>query len=94
MHAEPGDEGPRPVEVAVVEGELERVVVVDVEDPGSELEYGATDEEEQAEPARAGWPASAAGGQANSLGMTDHSLASSTGTSANPNRTWVPWLTR
>ena len=34
------------------------------------------------------------GGQANSLGMTDHSLASSTGTSANPSRTWVPWLTR
>ena len=50
VHDEAGDEGPRPVEVPVVEGELERVVVVDVEDPGRELEHGAADEEEQAEP--------------------------------------------
>lgn len=35
-----------------------------------------------------------AGGQANSLGMTDHSLASSIGTSVSPPTTCAPWVTR
>ncbi|MFC7590807.1 hypothetical protein ACFQYP_49350 [Nonomuraea antimicrobica] len=35
-----------------------------------------------------------AGGQENSLGMTDHSLARSIGTSVNPPMTCTPWVTR
>ena len=34
------------------------------------------------------------GGHSNSFGATDHSLASTTGTSASPSSTCRPWLTR
>ena len=34
------------------------------------------------------------GGHANSLGITDQSLASTTGTSTRPSVTWVPSMTR
>ena len=33
------------------------------------------------------------GGQTNSLGMTDQSFASTTGTSARPSMTWMPSVT-
>lgn len=35
-----------------------------------------------------------AGGQANSLWMTDHSLASTMGSSVSPRMTWIPWVSR
>ena len=33
------------------------------------------------------------GGQVNSRGATDHSLARSSGTATIPTVTWIPWLT-
>ncbi len=40
------------------------------------------------------WVTERAGGRVNSLGTTDHSLASRTGTSARPSVTWTPWVSR
>jgi hypothetical protein len=40
------------------------------------------------------WPADRSGGSANSFGATDHSFASSTGTSTTPSVTCTPWVRR
>ncbi|MEV5302744.1 hypothetical protein [Amycolatopsis methanolica] len=47
---ERGEEDPRADVVPGVEAEPEDVVVLDVEDPGGELEQGAADQEEQRDP--------------------------------------------
>jgi hypothetical protein len=40
------------------------------------------------------WAGERTGGQANSLGATDQSLASTTGTSVKPSPTCTPWVSR
>ena len=40
------------------------------------------------------WASERTGGQANSRGSTDHSLASTTGSSASPRVMCTPWSTR
>ncbi len=40
------------------------------------------------------WATDRAGGTTNSRGITDHSLASTTGINTKPSPTWSPWVSR
>ena len=72
-----------------VEAETEDVVVLDVQDAGGHLEDDPADDHDS-ESRSSRLAAERTGGQANSFGMTDHSLASTTGTRTNPSPTCSP----
>ena len=87
-----GDEDDRAVVVGGDEAEVERVVVLRVDDAGGELEHGARDQQRDRAAARPPGPRDATGGHANSRGITDHSFASSSGTVTRPTLTCRPWV--
>jgi len=94
VHHETGDEHPRPVQAGCVEAEAEDVVALDVQDTGDDLEQDPPDQGEQREMRSTAWATEVTGGKTNSRGMTDHSLASTTGMSTRARVTCTPWVSR